>query len=414
MAAYRILVVIGILLIAVRGATASDPAGDRPLKILNLPDRHLGADGIEYASLPLLHGRCVVVNAAALGPHARAPDSLDMVDLRLNLHSYLLHHEGRYWCLWSDGPKVEDEPTQEVKYATSVDGLTWSAARSVTGTPDAPQAFIARGLWVREGELLALAARYRGKGAFGAQQEKQLRLDAFAWDGRSQTWKLRGTLYDNAINNFPPQSMASGDWILTRRDSRFNVSVLIGGRTALQDWQDFPVVKVGQVAGFRPDEPILWPLDDKTWSALFRDNGGSQRLFHAASRDQGRTWDAPVLTNFPNASSKLFSLETSRGYRVMVLNANPSVGRRELHLAVSEDGRTFQRLSRLDIPSSPPVHRDISRIEKKFSAGIASLQYPHVIEHDGHLRIALSRGKVQIEVFHVALDDIDALLKSAD
>ncbi len=334
-----------------------------------------------------------------------------MLDLRLNLHNYLVRHDGKLWCIWSDGPRVEDEPTQEVKYSTSKDGLTWSKAKSVTGTPEAPGAFIARGLWVRDGELLTLAAHYEGKGAFGAQEQKKLRLEAFVWDADSEAWKFRGQLYDNAINNFPPQRLASGDWILTRRDSRFNVSVLIGGRTALDAWKNYPVVGIGEVQGFRPDEPNFWPLDDKTLYALFRDNGGSQRLFHSLSHDQGKTWDTPEITNFPNSSSKLFSMKTSRGYRVLVLNANPAVGRRELHLAVSTDGRTFTHLARLDIPSPPSIPQDVSRITKKFSAGIGSLQYPHVIEDNDHLLIALSRGKVETEVFHVKLDDIDALLK---
>lgn len=43
--------------------------------------------------------------------------------------------------------------------------------------------------------------------------------------------------------------------------------------------------------------------------------------------------------------------------------------------------------------------------------GIASLQYPHAIEHDGYLLIALSRLKTQIEVFRVPLDAVAALLK---
>ena len=148
--------------------------------------------------------------------------------------------------------------------------------------------------------------------------------------------------------------------------------------------------------------------------ALFRDNGGSQRLFHSLSHDQGRSWETPRRTNFPNASSKLFSLKTSRGYRILVLNANPNIGRRELHLAVSRDGRTFTRLARLDVPSPPDIPPDVARIEKKFRAGIASLQYPHVIEHEGVLLIALSRGKVQTEVFHVKLDDVDKLLALAE
>lgn len=384
----------------------------KPLPIIRLPQSGTDSSSIDYAKLPTLSGKHAVINPAALGPHARPLDQVDLVDLRLNLHNYLIHHKGRFWCIWSDGPKVEDWPTQEIKYSTSTDGLTWTSAKSVTGTPQEPHAFIARGLWVREGELLALGAHYRGKGAFGVQAQKQLELLAFRYDFNKEKWVRQGKLYDNAINNFPPQKLASGDWILTRRDSRFNVSMLIGGRKSLDDWQAYPVVGIGQVKGFRPDEPIFWPLPDGTLYALFRDNGGSGRLFHSLSHDEGRSWETPKRTNFPNASSKLFSLETSRGYRVIVLNANPKIGRRELHLAISQNGKTFTRLARLDVPSPANLPKDVSRIAKKFRAGIASLQYPHVIEHEGHLLIALSRGKVQTEIFHVALDDVDALLKN--
>ncbi|MEQ8786341.1 MAG: sialidase family protein [Pirellulaceae bacterium] len=413
MSVQRIHLLMLLLLVMSRAGYGDEPlkAQAAPLPILQLPNAGVDPMAIDYAELPTLKGRHAIVNQAALGPHARTPDKVDMGDLRLNLHNYLVHHNGRFWCIWSDGPKVEDWPTQEVKYSTSDDGLTWSAAKSVTGTPEEPYAFIARGLWVRDGQLLALAAHYREKGAFGAQEQKQLELVAYRYNDDKQAWELHGRLYDNAINNFPPQKLASGDWILTRRDSRFNVSVLIGGRKALDDWQAFPVVRIGEVPGFRPDEPIFWPLPGGALYALFRDNGGSQRLFHSTSDDEGRSWSTPVLTNFPNSSSKLFSMQTSRGYRVLVLNANPNIGRRELHLAVSSDGRTFTRLARLDVPSPPSVPQDVSRIEKKFSAGIASLQYPHVIEHDGRLLIALSRGKVQTEVFHVDLDDIDAMLE---
>ncbi|MEQ9066881.1 MAG: hypothetical protein RLO18_09160, partial [Gimesia chilikensis] len=55
---------------------------------------------------------------------------------------------------------------------------------------------------------------------------------------------------------------------------------------------------------------------------------------------------------------------------------------------------------------------ELASLNKKFSAGIASLQYPHVIEHDGYLYIAFSRNKLQTEVFRVKLTDIDALLKA--
>ena len=383
-------------------------ASAEPLEILDLPDSGTNPNAIDYANLPRLKGSLAVINAAALSPDHKPGAKILMTTMRLNLHNYLARYEGKFWCIWSDGPRIEDWPTQEVKYATSEDGLTWSEPKSVTGTPPEPYAFIARGLWIRDGQLLALAAHYRGKGAFGANKELELR--AYGWNTSDGKWEFRSKIYDNAINNFPPQKLPGGDWILTRRDARFNVTILIGGKDRLDNWEAFPVVKIGEVEGFRPDEPIFWLMPDNGLNALFRDNGGSRRLFHATSRDLGKSWSTPVLTNFPNSTSKIFSILTSRGYRVMVSNSNPQLGRRELHLSISQDGKNFTRMAQLDVPA-PDAPKGFESIWKKFSEGIASLQYPHVIEHGGSLWIALSRCKLQTEVFRVSLDSVDELQK---
>ena len=68
-------------------------------------------------------------------------------------------------------------------------------------------------------------------------------------------------------------------------------------------------------------------------------------------------------------------------------------------------------MARLDVPA-PPMPPGFESIRKKFSRDIASLQYPHVIEHKDHLWIALSRNKVQTEIFRVSLDEIDRLTRT--
>lgn len=188
-------------------------AAEQPLSVMNLSASGTDPKAIDYANLPTLKGQHAIVNPVAPGPHAALPDKIDMHHLRLNLHNYLVHYDGKFWCIWSDGPKIEDWPTQEIKYSTSDDGLKWSPAKTLTGKPDEPHAFIARGLWVRDGELLALAAHYRGKGAFGAPVQKQLELLAYRYDDSRQKWTRHSKVYDNAINNFPPQKLPSGDWI---------------------------------------------------------------------------------------------------------------------------------------------------------------------------------------------------------
>ncbi len=376
-------IIASALIVALWAVTglAADPS-PTPAVLLRLNGADTDPTTIDYDALPRLDGTHAVV--------CPAND-----ELKFQLHNYLLHHDGKYWCFFSHGPVVEDVPTQFCSYATSSDGVTWSAAKPVMPRPAEPYAYIARGLWVRDGELLALVAHFRDKGAFGVN--KELQLQAFAWDKSSESWTFKGKLYDDAINNFAPQRLASGEWLMTRRDARFNVYMLLGGVKALDDWQSFPVVKRLEVPKFVPDEPFWWQLPDGRLHALFRDNGGSSRLYQAFSSDSGRTWTRPTITNFPNSSSKCYPLRLKSGVWAMIGNANPKWGRRELYLSLSEDGLTFNRMARLNIPSPRAT----------------TFQYPHAIEHDGHLLIAFSNKKAVTETLKVPLAEIEKLRKSS-
>ncbi|MEZ5949815.1 MAG: hypothetical protein R3C12_11475 [Planctomycetaceae bacterium] len=83
----------------------------------------------------------------------------------VNQHNYLVHHAGRFWVMWSDGPGIEDRVGQRVKYATSRDGRQWSMPRDLTPSPpdsgpDSPyyntrdargSRWISRGFWQARG-----------------------------------------------------------------------------------------------------------------------------------------------------------------------------------------------------------------------------------------------------------------------
>lgn len=340
---------------------------------------------IDYEALPKLAGEHAVVCPVT-------------DELKFQLHNYLIHHDGKYWCFFSHGPAVEDLPTQHCSYATSPDGLTWSEAKPVMLPPAEPYAYIARGFWVRDGELLALVAHFRDKGAFGVN--KELKLEAYVWDEAADAWKFKDKLYDDAINNFEPQLLKSGSWLMTRRDARFNVYMLRGGVKALDDWESFPVMQRLQYQPMVPDEPLCLMLPDGRIHALFRDNGGSQKLFRSFSSDDGKTWTKPEFTNFPNATSKIYSIRLKSGVWVLISNAcvgGPPMlaGRRSLYVSLSEDGLTFTKMAQLVIPFTKAT----------------TFQYPHAIERDGHLLIAFSQKKAQTEVLKVPLESIEALRK---
>lgn len=343
---------------------------------------------IDYEKLPRVNAKHVVIS-----------DVRDHAGTRVHQHAYLAHHDERFWAMWSDGPggprrgttpaqhrnivPAHDMPGTRNSFATSVDGLKWTKPADLTGPPRIEgYGWIARGLWKRNGELLALASHFDAPGYAGLG----LSLEAFRFNGTK--WIAHGTVLDDSMNNFPPKRLPSGEWMMTRRDHQRQVSVMIGGTKAFNDWRINPLAAYDGKG--RPEEPYWYILPDgKTIVGLIRDNGGSKFLLRTFSRDNGKTWSPIHRTNFPDATSKFFVHRTSRGYYVMVSNSNPR-RRDPLTLAISRDGLVFTKLFWL--------------------IGGRHIDYPHIIEHDGHLLVAFSGAKQTMEVMKVSLDELERLV----
>jgi len=316
---------------------------------------------------------------------------------RVNQHNYLTYFDGAYWCMWSDGPGVaraapgkhrdkvpgHDQSGQKISYAVSTDGLNWSEAENITDIPNDGYGWIARGFWIRDGRLLALATRYKAPGYAG----DGLALHAFEWSESNQEWFHLGLTYDNAMNNFPPQQLPSGEWMMSRRDSLKNVHLLFGGTQGFDKWKSIPMVEYER-EDFKAEEPTWWTLPNGRLSALFRDNAKSGYLFRSFSDDFGKTWSEPTKTNFPDATSKFSSLRLEDGRYVLVSNPNP-MKRDPMTLAISSDGIVFDKLIYL--------------------VGGRHVDYPHVMEHGGYLLVAFASAKQSVEVIRVKLTDIDSV-----
>jgi hypothetical protein len=350
---------------------------------------------IDFAHLPRVPSRHAVVSDVRAD---KTPSStLDHKHGGVHQHNYLTYFDGKLWIMWSDGPGIEDRVGQRVKFATGSDGLTWSTPRFLTPEPpdSGPNSkfyatrtekgfrYIARGFWKRDGELLALVALDEAAGFFGPS----LQLRAFRFDAKTASWTDAGVVYENAINNFPPLKLRTGDWMMSRRAYDYRksgVHFLVGGTKGIDQWKSFPVL--GSSSELSAEEPDWWILPDDRLAAVFRDNRGSGFLYRSFSHDDGRTWSTPVKTNFPDATSKISGLRLSDGRYVLVSNANPKK-RDPLVLSVSNDGIVFHKMV--------------------YVVGGRWIDYPHVLEHDGHLFVAFAGGKQTVEVLKIRLADLD-------
>ena len=359
--------------------------------MLNLPGIGTDVIAIDCARLPRVPAE-----------HAVISDVRDRGGQWVHQHAYLAYCGGRYWAMWSDGPGMprpnvtperhrnivpgHDQAGTRVSSATSTDGLVWSMPGDLSGPPRIDGfGWIARGFWVRDGQLLALASHFRAPGYPG----KGLSLEAFRWDQATGRWTAHGTVLEDTLNNFPPKKLPNGKWMMSRRDHKRDLSVAVGGVNAFNDWEVSPVSAYGVDKGTRPEEPCWYALPDgRNLVGLFRNNAG-KRLIRAFSTDRGQTWTRLVKTNFPDATSKFFALRTSHGYYVLVSNSNP-YRRDPLTLAVSRNGLVYEHLF--------------------FLIGGRHVDYPHIIEQDGNLMIAFSGAKQTMEVLNVSLTDLDRLI----
>lgn len=354
-----------------------------------------GTHRIDFDKLPRVPSEHAVVSDV----HAQngTPGVLDKKAGGVNQHNYLVHHNGKFWAMWSDGPGIEDRVGQRVKFATSPDGLKWSAPEFLTpippdSAPDSPHygtrtdkgfRYISRGFWKRDGELLALASLDEAAGFFG----KSLELRAFRLKD-DKSWEDAGLVYKNAINNFPPLKLRTGNWMMSRRAHDYKTSgvhFLVGGVKGLDQWESYPVF--GTASELKAEEPDWWILPDESLAAVFRDNRKSGFLYRSFSTDDGRTWSPPIKTNFPDATSKISGLRLKDGRYVLVSNPCPTK-RDPMTLSVSDDGLVFTKMLYL--------------------VGGRHIDYPHVMEHEGHLYVAFAGGKQSVEVLKVKLSDVDA------
>lgn len=343
---------------------------------------------INFAQLPLIPSEHVIVHDAS-------------ITNGVNQHNYLAYYKNKYWLMWSDGPGVEDRVGQRVAFSTSLDGLSWSPPDYITSyppnsDPSSPHfntrsplgyRYISRGFWIRDTELFALVALDEAEKFFGPS----LKLLAYKLDSESGAyWEEIGIVFDNTINNFPPKKIPSGEWMMTRRTHDRNVHVLTGGAKDFNIWNSHPIINYTN-KNVKAEEPYWWVLPDNNILALFRDNSGSGYLYRSFSNDLGRTWSRLVRTNFPDARSKFNGLQLSDGKYILVSNPNPQK-RDPLVLSISSDGIVFDKMGYL--------------------FGGRRIDYPHVIEQDGHLFIAFSGNKQSVEVLKIKISELDKLKMS--
>jgi hypothetical protein len=320
-----------------------------------------------------------------------------------NMHPYITHFDGKFWAMWSSGGEFEDVAGQQVRFATSADGMRWSEAGLIAPCdPASGLLYIARSYWIRDGELLALATRAVADNRVenGARKrlgiEKRVELHWFKLNESRDGWVFGGVVLDDTLSNYEPSRLPSGEWLMSRRDRYGVVSVTVGGRSAISDWTIHAVPEPSD--GHEMSEPASWELPDGRLTMVFRDQSSSFRLYRSFSRDGARTWTTPARTNFPDGRAKTYVLRLRDGRYVLANNPKPGASRVPLGLSLSNDGLVFTRTYALLGEATKARHPNFSKRNGH--------QYPHLVEVGAHLYIIYSSNQEDIEVLRIPVSSL--------
>jgi hypothetical protein len=313
-----------------------------------------------------------------------------------NLHSYVTYFDGRFWASWSSGPVEEDSSAQVIRYATSLDGHRWDEGGVLADDPDGPKGpayWIARGIFVRDGRLQALNAFRDGPRDTPQGRAEPSKLVRFEWTGTR--WENRGTYLDNCLSNYPPTEL-NGRWLITCRDGFGKVHTALTDSLTRTRWKVTPLPVVPP--NDRMSEPSEYLDPDGVAHMIFRDQGKSRYLFRSLSRDGGRTWTAPVRTNYPDATSKNLAGRLSNGWYYLI--SNPAKQRRDpLVISFSRDGWVFER---------PKVLRmGVAKQRLPGPGKNPGFQYPHALEKAGSLWVIYNVNQEDIEISEFRISDFE-------
>jgi hypothetical protein len=204
---------------------------------------------------------------------------------------------------------------------------------------------------------------------------------------------------DNTINNFPPKRLQTGEWMMSRRDYKTRVSILVGGHTAPDRWTNISIPE--PLDGSRLSEPSWWTLPDGRLAACFRDDTQSRRLYRSISSDSGRTWSPAVKTDFPDATAKFNVLRLRDGRYLIASNPNTTGVRNPICLSLSEDGLVFRYMGVLR--ETPTMYRYGGK-----SPGYAGYHYPQLLEHENSVYVIHSENMEDIKVMRIPTRSLPA------
>lgn len=341
-----------------------------------------------------------------------------------NHHSQLTKFKGRYYFAFSNGARDEETVGQRIMISSSADGVNWTKAECAIPA-DAEKGILrnAVGLYASEDELFIYswtewAVKDKNVDGMRRIESEKTTMDIFV-SKDAKSWEHRSVMFEGRWYMFEAPRMTQGGFLMaagTRGAQRLALNDAENPVTAGYD-EDMPVMyrwdpkdpsATPEIIEMPPPEggaKLLfgegsWYQTDDGVTVLYtRDEGQSLRLYVSASEDDGLTWTAPTLSDFPDSMSRVYAGRLSDGrYYVAGNSYLQLLDRKHLMISISDDGYKFDKMyTIIDEPTS---------MRTKGLLKCAGFQYPCCLADGDKLLVAYSINKEDIECGIINISDL--------
>jgi hypothetical protein len=298
---------------------------------------------------------------------------------------------------WSAGHDHEDAPGQQPHFALSNDLKTWTSPCPVVETDGATG--IVRnlaGIYADSKHLYALVGSLEPEGiaepGMKSMDSRSMRLDLYRTSDLNHWEEFQGIAEDIYLFEGPRPTREGALLCAGIRASHWGEMVVLLWDDS-SDLMKLPSTQVlsGEAQGVIPEQGTWYETDAGRIYMWYRDGGSFTRLAVNWSDDSGHTWSPIIGTTFQNTFSRAHAGRLVDGrYYIIGNNFDQYLNRLHMHIALSDDGETFDRMYTL--LSGPTTRRVPGRHKED------GYHYPNSIVDGDQLIVVYSVNKEDIEV----------------
>jgi len=306
----------------------------------------------------------------------------------------MIGFKGRLYCQWQSSARDEDASDTWVAYSRSRDGKNWSSPMALSARRN--DGFSSSGGWWAAGDTLVAyinvwPSSVSPRGGYACYATS---TDGLNWSAIKPLPMADGTSMSGIFEQ-DPHALPDGRIIGAAHFQR--------GLTAAPVYSDDPSGMRGWIRAHftnlsisgdvsRELEPSWFRRSDGAVVMVFRDQNGTYRRLASVSIDRGQNWSTAAATEMPDSRSKQSAGNLPDGTAFMVGNPVENKIRIPLVVALSRDGRVFDR--------AYVLRRGGNDLQARRYAGKSKTpgySYPKAMVWQDYLYVSYSTNKEDVE-----------------